>query len=30
MAVLEFEIVSLSIEAGSGGDAEIYVTARKP
>ena len=30
MGLLGFEIQSLSIEAGSRGDAEIYVTARKP
>ena len=30
MEMLAFEIVSLTIEAGARGDAEIYVTARKP
>jgi hypothetical protein len=30
METLGFEIVSLTLEAGTRGDAEIYLTARKP
>jgi hypothetical protein len=30
MRVIGFEIASLTIEAGSHGNAEIYLTARKP